>query len=355
MTTMSATTHLNACPSAVPASADGDSALTLLAAGSGMSEVAAAGSSPALDTAQQEPPLVTAVLVCWNHERFLRAAVLSVLNQSYRNIELIVFDNGSTDGSRRELQALEREFGFKLVLQENVGLVRALNRGLLMAQGKYFAVLATDDIWLPRKTEIQVDFMEREQEVQLVFGAIEFIDENGVAVSPVSRRGSFVGDVSFEMIMTVPKSTNGPTVMLRTETLRAMGGYDERFLVEDFPTVAKFTRNGYRVVGLPDALTKYRRHGNNWSSRPLFDDKIAVGHMFRDSPEYKGFVRIYLKGYFRWLAGHRKRDAIRLLFTEPLHWSMDDIGVGLIKLVLPKDARSWIRSALHRERVVARR
>ena len=88
-------------------------------------------------------PRVTAVLVCWNHVRFVRAAVESVLQQTYPNIQLIVFDNGSTDGSRRELEALRDVHGFTLVLQDNLGLVRTLNRGLAMADGELIAPLAS--------------------------------------------------------------------------------------------------------------------------------------------------------------------------------------------------------------------
>src|SRR5690349_4879345 len=96
--------------------------------------------------------LVTAVLVCWNHARFVRCAVSSVLRQSHPHVQLIVIDNGSTDGSIPILEELGAEHGFTLICQENVGLVRALNQGLALARGKYFACLATDDVWLEHKT-----------------------------------------------------------------------------------------------------------------------------------------------------------------------------------------------------------
>nr|HET7858517.1 glycosyltransferase family A protein [Caldimonas sp.] len=124
-------------------------------------------------------PRVTAVLVCWNHVRFVRAAVESVLRQTYPNIQLIVFDNGSTDGSRRELESLRDAHGFTLVVQDNVGLVRALNRGLAMAEGEFIAPLATDDVWLPHKTALQVDYLLAHPDVELVAGQIESIDAEG--------------------------------------------------------------------------------------------------------------------------------------------------------------------------------
>ena len=109
------------------------------------------GSAGTLNGTGLSVPPVTAVLVCWNHERFVRQAVLSALQQTYPNIQVIVFDNGSSDGSRRELEALAKEHEFTLVFQDNIGVVRALNKGLTLGRGKYFTMLATDDVWLPDK------------------------------------------------------------------------------------------------------------------------------------------------------------------------------------------------------------
>ena len=292
-------------------------------------------------------PLVTAILVCWNHARFAREAVLSALNQTYTNLEIIVFDNGSTDGSAEILESLRKERDFQLVCQENIGLVKTLNVGLSMAKGKYIALLATDDIWLPDKTEKQVSFMEKNADVHLLFGATRAIDAHGRFLQGPPRRGNFVGEVTFEKLMTVSLNTSGPTVFVRADTLRQIGGYNEAFKVEDFPLVAKLTHDGYKVFGIPDILTYYRRHDNNWSSTPLLDDKLKVGHLYRGSPYYSDFVNIYIRSYFRYLAEYRKTDAIKLLVSEPIRWNWDDVGVGLIKLMMPR----WLISMLKKQRV----
>lgn len=282
-----------------------------------------------------DQPLVTAVLVCWNHERFVRDAVLSVLNQTYKNIQLIVFDNGSSDGSRRVLEALAAEHGFTLVCQENIGVVRALNKGLAMARGKYFAVLSTDDMWIADKTEKQVAFFEASPEVHLSFGTMIPVDDSGNRIDRPNRLPTFIGKVSFTDLMTQKMSTNGPTVMCRTETLKSIGGYDEQLRVEDFALALEFAHKGHGVYGLPDRLTFYRIHDANWSAMPLYADVRATGHKYRKTPEYRSFVRCYLHGYFRWIAGHRKLDALKLLVSEPLRWTWDDVGVGLLKLMIP--------------------
>jgi alpha-1,3-rhamnosyltransferase len=279
-------------------------------------------------------PLVTAVLVCWNHVRFVRAAVESVLQQTYPHIQLIVFDNGSTDGSRRELEQLRAQYGFTLVLQDNVGLVRALNRGLAMAEGEYFACLSTDDVWLPEKTAIQVSYFLAHPDAQLVAGQIESIDADG-RPNPVPTKKRW-GEPTFAELMVKGNYVPGPTVMCRVSTLRELGGYDESVRIEDYPLVLKLTHLGHRVVVLPDSLTLYRSHGANWTAKSIDPELYEVGALYRDTPEYRGFYRFHFPLSF-WLLVKRgrKREALRLLFTEPVAWTWANVGRGLVRMAIP--------------------
>lgn len=283
-------------------------------------------------------PLVTAVLVCRNHVRFVRAAIDSVLGQTHRNIQLLAFDNGSTDGSGDVLKIMAEEHGFVLVLQENIGLARALNRGLNLAQGEYFAVMSTDDIWLPDKIAHQVDYFERHADVHLTFGAIRLIDEDGYELERTKTRGHHIGNVGNAELMAKCVPVNGPTIMVRTETLRRIGGYDESLRLEDLSLIVSLASKNLRVVGLPQLLTLYRRHPASWTAtQATWPDVCAVGNRyFGDRDKYRAFVRRRLRMVFRSLAGRRKRDAVRLLLTEPIAWTWDDVGIGIVKLLTPK-------------------
>ncbi len=282
------------------------------------------------------PPLVTAILVCWNHERFVRASIIAAVSQTYPNIQLIVFDNDSSDGSRKIIEPLAEEYGFTFIHQPNVGLVKTLNRALKLARGKYFTLLATDDIWLLDKVERQVAFMEANPTVDLVCGHLIVIDENDNEIDwPIEKRP---GEATFESLMCVGNNVQGSTVMGRTEALRAVGGYDESLPYEDFPMALQLTSAGRRVVNTGEVYTRYRRHGGNWTQRPIFDEQYKVAQHYRHTPEYRTFVRKGLRGYFRWLAAERKHDAVRLLLNEPIEWSFFDVGVGLVKLLVPVPA-----------------
>ncbi len=291
-------------------------------------------------------PLVTVVLVCWNHERFVRASILAAVRQTYPNIQLIVFDNNSSDSSRKIIEPLAEEYGFTFIHQPNVGLVKTLNCALEMARGKYFSAVATDDVWLLDKIERQVAFMEQEVGVDMVCGNIIMIDQDDqlVGIQASHRQKQ---EVTFKYLMAVGNAVQGPTVMVRTKALIDEGGYDETIRVEDYALALRFANLGRRIVHTGEVYTLYRRHGNNWTSRPLFEELREIGHVYRETPEYRQFICRSLNGYFRKLASENKKEAIHLLRSEPIAWSFSDVGIGLIKLLVPNSTIQKYRK-LHR-------
>ena len=113
-----------------------------------------------------EQPLVSIVIPSYNHERFIRDSIKSVIDQSYQNIELIIIDDGSTDVSVEKIQELiplcEKRFTrFEFRHRPNKGLSATLNEALEWAQGEYFSSLASDDIILKDKIKIQTKFLRQ--------------------------------------------------------------------------------------------------------------------------------------------------------------------------------------------------
>ena len=278
--------------------------------------------------------IVTVLLVCWNHRRFVRTAIVSVFEQTYTRLQVVVFDNGSTDGSQEELKALKAQYDFELILQDNVGLVRALNRGLSLARGKYIAPLSTDDRWLPHKIALQVAYMEQNPDVHLVAGQIESIDaDGGPGPFPTIIRA---GEPTFAELMNHGNYVPGPTVMCRLSTLQALGGYDESIRIEDYSLVLKLTYRKMRVVVLPEIVTQYRFHGSNWTAGSLDDEFHELGMVYRHTPEYRGFYRHYFPlTFWRLVKEGQKRKAIALLFTEPVPWTWANVGKGMLRLLIP--------------------
>lgn len=133
-------------------------------------------------------PLVTVICNCYNHEEFVTQALNSVLDQTYKNIELIVLNNGSTDGSLRKIQDFTtRHPSVKLLnLAETLPHTQAFNMAFKQANGSYLVDLSADDVLLPQCIQEQIScFAQQPSTVAIVFGNAFHIDENGM------RHGSF--------------------------------------------------------------------------------------------------------------------------------------------------------------------
>jgi len=121
-------------------------------------------------------PLLTVVITSYNHASYITNALESVLNQSYQPIEIIVIDDGSTDHSVSLIKKYESRF--KIIFQENKGVVHARNLGLKMAQGKYIAFVDSDDVLALDRFEKQVALLEKQDKLALVYSNAAIIDEN---------------------------------------------------------------------------------------------------------------------------------------------------------------------------------
>ena len=108
-------------------------------------------------------PTVSVVIPVYNGDRYLAEAITSVLDQTYKNFELIVVDDGSTDGSAEIAKSYKQAVLY--TFQPNGGLSKARNTGLALARGKYIAFLDHDDLWLPHKLARQVTYLDSHPDV----------------------------------------------------------------------------------------------------------------------------------------------------------------------------------------------
>jgi glycosyltransferase involved in cell wall biosynthesis len=170
-----------------------------------------------------EIPQVSVIIPTYNRAGYLREAVDSVLNQGFRGFELIVVDDGSTDGTPRLL----REYGdsIRVLRQENQGVSAARNAGIASGRAELIAFLDSDDVWLPGKLARQVEFFRQNPEI-LICQTEELWVKNGRRVNPGQRhrkRGGMIFESSLELCLVSPSA-----VMLRRELFDRVGLFDER-------------------------------------------------------------------------------------------------------------------------------
>jgi glycosyltransferase involved in cell wall biosynthesis len=176
------------------------------------------------------PPLVSVIIPTHNRWPMIAQAVQSVLAQTFKAFELIIVDDGSTDGTARSLNSCDSRL--KLVSQPQAGVAAARNAGVAMSRGKYIAFLDSDDLWSPTKLAIQVDFMERNSGVHICQTEEVWI-RRGVRVNPKARHRKPTGDIfqpSLELCLVSPSA-----VMMTKELFCLAGGFDDSFPVcEDY-------------------------------------------------------------------------------------------------------------------------
>lgn len=238
---------------------------------------------------QSNPPLVSVVIPCYNHENFVQDSIQSVINQTYQNIELIIIDDGSKDGSVEKIKEMipacqERFIRFEFRHRPNKGLSATLNEALEWCQGVYYSAIASDDMMLPRKTNLQVEFLDTHENISAVFGGIELIDINNLKIS---ERVGQSKQYSFQDIILHQHDLPAPTQMIRLSALKRVGGYDPDIVIEDWYMWIKLSELS-DLYYMNHLLCLYRQHATNISKdlEKMHSGRFDVLNCFKDSSYY---------------------------------------------------------------------
>jgi glycosyltransferase involved in cell wall biosynthesis len=153
------------------------------------------------DSVNKQPQLVSIMMPAYNAERYIEQAIQSVLAQSYPHWELIVVDDGSTDGTP-DILARYTDTRIKVFHQANGGEASARNTALRRVKGEYVAFLDADDVYLPRHLDFIANYLDAHPDCDGVYTDGYYCDQNGVQLKALSsrRRGPFEGDIFEQMV-----------------------------------------------------------------------------------------------------------------------------------------------------------
>lgn len=207
---------------------------------------------------------VTVLMAVYNGARFVREAVESILGQTFRELELLIIDDGSTDETAAILDAVaQQDPRVRIVHQQNVGLAQSLNNGLATAVGEIIIRMDADDVALPERIERQLAYLAEHPGVAAVGSSLQYIDETG-RPTHVGRYALAPDDV-FNALLEGNSPMAHPSVAMRKSAVLAVGGYRPLFVhAEDFDLWQRLA-DRYQMANLPDVLLKYRVHGHNVS------------------------------------------------------------------------------------------
>ncbi|HIK06687.1 MAG TPA: glycosyltransferase [Trichormus sp. M33_DOE_039] len=206
-----------------------------------------------------DSPIISVILPFYNNERYLEAAIKSILNQTYRSFELLLLDDGSTDGSLAIAQKYTQiDPRVKVHNHPNMGLCRTLQKGVSVATGKYIARMDGDDIADPKRFELQVDYLEQNPDCVALGTALTVIDPDGDVICQPKITQEHE-EIVQELVQWQGSRICHPTVMMRTELIRLVGGYTQEYHFEDVDLFLKLAKHG-KLANLPDRLLWYRWH-----------------------------------------------------------------------------------------------
>lgn len=229
-------------------------------------------------------PLVSVITPVYNAQAFIGETIASVINQSYPHWEMVIIDDGSTDGTRDVIQTYLGDTRIKYIYQPNQERAVARNNGIRMATGKYIAFLDADDMWLTDKLKIQIEYLETHPEIALCFTHYLLMDETGVSsglpatyFNPQVNQFCHLLETNF-----IPNST----VVVPRAIFEQVGWFDEAlpaFGGEDWDMWLRITRF-YPLYFINQPLMLYRMHKSNTTLMKLYGSTVAVlQKVFADS------------------------------------------------------------------------
>ncbi|MEM3509358.1 MAG: glycosyltransferase family 2 protein [Nitrososphaerota archaeon] len=211
--------------------------------------------------------LVSVIIPVYNVEKYIKEAVLSIINQTYKNLEIIIVDDCSNDNTYKILKELSKiDNRIKLYKNKNnLKIAKTLNRCLSLANGEYIARMDGDDISAIDRIEKKVSFLEKHKEFYLVGCSMKVIDENGKIIGQTI----YYKDPNL-LLKILPYSTPVPHIWVARKILyNKLGGYRDIPGVEDYDFLLRMTSSGLRYTNLESYFgyfVRIARQGNTLNS-----------------------------------------------------------------------------------------
>jgi glycosyltransferase involved in cell wall biosynthesis len=284
----------------------------------------------------KKDPLVSVIIPTFNRSHLLGETLDSVLAQSFKDFEIIVVDDASTD----ETQSLLKKYSSlkSIVLEVNQGVSFARNSGIELAKGRYICFLDSDDVWEPKKLEIQIQWME--EHIEFVASQTEEIwIRNGVRINPREKHKKYSGDI---FLQSLPLCIVSPSsVMIRTKILKETGGFDPKLQAcEDYDLWVRMSSKFSFGCINQKLLIKYGGHQDQLSRKYWGMDRFRVYSLSKllssellSKEQTEAVLGVLIKKCEILLKGFEKRDKLKEIDIYKKHLnllkSLDIKPIGL--------------------------
>ena len=268
-------------------------------------------------------PLVSIITPCYNNENFIASTIRSVQAQTYRNWEMIIQDDGSTD----ECLAIVRSYASedpRIIVSENAdnkGAAVTRNEAIRKSRGEYLAFLDADDLWVPTKLEKQVRFMQ-ENDCDFSFAMFEYIDEHG---NSLLRQAKVVDRMPYWKMLLFDWA-GCLTVMYKQDIHNKFYSDDIR-QCNDYALFLRVVRKCKNVMGIHECLALYRirKTGISKNKKTKYGSLKRVIHEFQGHPLPVVWVCVASRVFVKLFLQHKRIQPNQSKLKEILKWNDNQI------------------------------
>ncbi len=255
-----------------------------------------------LNKNQSKNPIVSIMMCTYNRAAYLKEAIESVLKQGFQDWELLILDDASTDETSKIVAPFLSDSRIRYIVhKQNLGLAQNRNAGLSEAQGKYLAILDSDDLWSDRtKLKMQIEFLEENPSYGLI----------GTFGKKINEKGQIIGNMMYDTedyairshILSFQQFLHS-AVVYRTFVVKEMGGFDNSLApAEDYELILRIGTK-YKLANISLFMVNYREHSGNSSSndrqKKINHAKLHLQVIKKYSKNYPRFWIALIKAYLR--------------------------------------------------------
>lgn len=250
-------------------------------------------------------PLVSVIVTSFNHAKFIGSALDSIYAQTWKNIEVIVVDDASTDGSQKIIKKYQRKYGLKFIERKDNYYTDKIKKGekpiiqaMNCASGKYISVVDSDDLILPEKIERQVGLLEANPDCTLCYGGIEVLTSDG-KLAPYPN--IFINGDAFSRLLVNGNCGLYIGSLIRRSSYVELERSPPDLVQEDWDMFLRLAKIGPFVCD-PRTVAYYRRHDNNtWYRQDknalMYRNRMMILESWCDEPEWPDAMALRWKHY----------------------------------------------------------
>lgn len=262
---------------------------------------------------KESKPLVSVRIVTFNQENYIVDCIESVLAQTYKNIELIISDDGSTDSTQKILEDYKEKYKSKIKLKlskSNEGITKNINSGLENCSGKYIAGLGGDDILLPTKIEEQVNYMEKNKNCSICFHDLDVFDSDTNKTIYLYSEKKKPKNGTYKTLLKNPGMNGACSNLIKGDILKKIKFDESLPVAADYFCWVSVLLEGGEIHYIDKVLARYRMHSDNVSTQKDYLSQNNLDHLItyqKIISKKPNEIRHIFTSYSRYLLSIRKQ------------------------------------------------